>query len=128
MLNRICQKTVQFLPMPILLALSGCNHVSGVLNPKGIITMQERRLMFDALALMLIVVIPVIIMSFAFVFRYRASKNNNDYRPNWSHNVLLEAIWWGVPCVIIVILGIMTWHFSHKLDPYNKIANIPGKR
>ncbi len=98
----------------------------GVLNPKGVITYQERELLFDALALMLIVVIPVIIMSFAFVLRYRASYKTSEYQPKWSHNLFLESIWWGVPCIIIVILGIITWKKTHELDPYRKI-NIPGK-
>lgn len=111
----------------LLLGLAGCHQaMTGVLNPKGIVTYQERQLLFNAFALMLIVVIPVIIMSFAFVIRYRASHKTAEHKPNWSHNVFLEAIWWGVPCVIIVILAAMTWIMTHKLDPYRKI-NVPGK-
>lgn len=111
----------------ILVSLSGCQVVhGGVLYPKGLIAYQERQLLFDSIALMMIVVIPVIIMSIAFVVRYRASHKTADYKPNWSHSVLLESIWWGVPCVIIVVLGIMTWRSSHQLDPYRKL-NIPGK-
>lgn len=111
----------------IALCLEGCEVVNqGVLNPKGLITFQERKLLFDSLALMLIVVLPVIVMSFAFIFRYRQGHKTSDYKPNWSHSVLLEAIWWGVPCVIIIILGIMTWNMTHKLDPYKKI-DVPGK-
>lgn len=110
-----------------LLILSGCHQqMTGVLNPKGVITYQERELLFDALALMLIVVIPVIIMSFAFVFRYRASHRTSEYKPNWGHNVFLESIWWGIPCVIILILGILTWRNTHQLDPYRKIP-VQGK-
>lgn len=109
------------------LTLVGCQGLhQGVLNPKGLITFQERQLLFDAVALMLIVVLPVVIMSFAFIRRYRASHQRGQYRPNWCHNTLLESIWWGVPCVLIVILGVMTWHYSHQLDPYRKI-DIPGK-
>lgn len=110
----------------ICLLLSGCGLHEGLLNPKGLVAAQERKLFFDSLALMLIVVIPVIIMSFAFVYRYRASHKTADYKPNWAHNVFLETIWWTVPCIIIVILGIMTWHMSHKLDPYRKL-DMPGK-
>jgi cytochrome o ubiquinol oxidase subunit II len=107
--------------------LSGCSHhTAGLLNPKGLVASQERTLFFDSLALMLIVVIPVIIMSLAFAFRYRASHPTSDYRPNWSHSIFLETIWWSVPCVIIVVLGIMTWRSSHKLDPYRKL-DVPGK-
>lgn len=107
----------------VMLSLTGCDmHFIGMLNPKGIVAFQERKLFFDTLALMLIVVLPVIIMSFAFVYHYRASQRTRDYKPNWSHSYFLETIWWTIPCVIILILAIMTWKKTHELDPYNPIA------
>ena len=103
----------------------GCRTMmTGILNPKGIITCEERQLFFDSLALMLIVVIPVFIMSFTFIVRYHASNKISDYQPNWGHSVLLEAIWWGVPMAIIFVLGVITWTMSHKLDPYRPIGGI----
>lgn len=104
---------------------TGCEqHIVGMLNPKGIIAHEERQLFFDTLALMLIVVLPVIIMSFTFVYHYRAShrNRNREYKPNWSHSYFLETLWWGIPCVIILVLAILTWKKTHQLDPYNKIA------
>ena len=110
-----------------ILTISGCHASHGVFDPRGLIAKQERTLMMDSVALMLIVVIPVIIMSFAFAFRYRKTHDNQSkYRPEWAHNNLLESFWWGIPLVIIVVLGIMTWKYSHKLDPYRKL-DVPGK-
>lgn len=107
----------------MILSVTGCKeHFAGVLNPKGVVTYQERKLLFDTLALMLIVVIPVIIMSFTFVYHYQISHRITDYKPNWSHSLFLEIIWWGIPCVIILILAVVTWKKSHELDPYNRIA------
>lgn len=97
-------------------------HFIGMLNPKGLIAYQERKLFFDTLALMLIVVLPVIVMSLTFIFHYRASHRTREYKPNWSHSYFLESLWWGIPCVIIVILAVMTWRSSHELDPYKPIA------
>lgn len=106
----------------ILATLSGCTtHFAGMLNPKGIIANEERKLFFDTLALMLIVVLPVIIMSFTFVYHYQISHRTKDYKPNWSHSYFLETLWWGIPCVIILILAIMTWKKTHDLDPYKRI-------
>lgn len=105
----------------LVLTLTGCQE-KGVLFPEGYIADQEKQLLYDAVALMLIVVIPVIIMSFAFVYHYRAKNKTKDYKPNWSHSVFLESIWWGVPCAIILTLGILTWKKSHQLDPYRPIA------
>lgn len=39
---------------------------------------------------------------------------------------MLEAIWWGVPISIILILAVMTWTTTHDLDPYVPIP-APGK-
>jgi cytochrome o ubiquinol oxidase subunit II len=127
-------KTVHFLrrhakialSLFLLCALTACVHNAGVLNPKGLVAAAEKKLMIDAFVLMLIVVIPVIIMSFAFAWRYRAKNTKSKYLPNWGHDVLLEVIWWGVPTVIIIILGIMTWISTHRLDPYRKL-DVPGK-
>lgn len=109
----------------LIVGLTGCKeNFVGMLNPKGIIAFQERKLFFDTMALMLIVVLPVIIMSLAFVYHYQISHRITDYQPNWSHSFFLETIWWGVPCAIIVILAVITWRKTHELDPYRPI---PGQ-
>jgi cytochrome o ubiquinol oxidase subunit 2 len=99
----------------------------GVLDPKGWVAHQERELMFDTLALMLIVVVPVIIMSFAFAYRFRTKKRRGAYHPEWSHNAMLELCWWGIPSVIIVVLGIFVWKSTHRLDPYRDLQ-VKGKK
>lgn len=120
--KRVLKRLLGVLAVGLLIPLSGCKgELAGILNPKGVIAFEERQLMFDALALMLIVVLPVIIMSIAFVWRYHHSKDDSEYRPNWSHNSMLESIWWGVPISIILILGVMTWSTTHSLDPYEAI-------
>lgn len=108
----------------LLFSLTACeSHFTGMLNPKGIIAYEERRLFYDALALMLIVVLPVIIMSIVFVYHYQVSHRIRDHKPNWSHNVYLEGIWWTIPCIIIFVLAIITWKKTHELDPFRPIPN-----
>ncbi len=105
------------------LALAGCQwHMVGVLNPKGIVAYEERKLFFNTLALMLIVVLPVIVMSFTFVYHYQVSHRVKEYKPNWSHSIFLESLWWGIPCIIIFVLAILTWKRTHELDPYRSIT------
>src|SRR5436190_9195321 len=92
----------------LIFSLVGCQHEpSGLLNPKGIVALQERKLFFDTLALMLIVVLPVIIMSITFVYHYQVSHHIRDYKPNWSHSYFLESLWWGIPCAIIAVLAVL---------------------
>jgi cytochrome o ubiquinol oxidase subunit 2 len=109
------------LAIGLMLLLSGCNLV--ILNPKGVIAAEEKELMLIALCLMLIIVIPVIILTFVIAIRYRASNKKAKYTPDWSHSIILEAIWWTVPIIIISILGYITWVTAHKLDPYRPLES-----
>jgi cytochrome o ubiquinol oxidase subunit II len=93
-----------------------------VLNPSGIIAEQQRDLLITATLLMLIVIIPVFIMVFAFAWRYRAENTKAAYTPDWDHNKAAEAVWWGIPCLIILVLAVITWKSSHSLDPYKSLA------
>lgn len=109
-----------FLLVGCLFLLSGCHFA--ILNPKGIIAATEKNVLVDAVLLMLIVVIPVIILSFLVPWRYRESNTKAVYKPEWSHSTILEAIWWAIPCVIILILAILAWIYTHSLDPYRPLA------
>lgn len=103
----------------VTLLLKGANI--DVLNPQGEIARKEYRLIVFTLLLSSIVVVPVFAMLVIFSLRYREGNKKAAYRPNWDGSRLLETIWWGIPCVIIVILGVVTWQSSHELDPYKEI-------
>ncbi len=103
-----------------LLLLAGCDAT--ILNPKGQIGEDEKTLLITATLLMLLVVVPVIVMTLSFAWRYRASNTDAHYAPEWSHSNKIEAVVWGVPCVIIAVLAVLTWRSSHALDPYRPIA------
>jgi cytochrome o ubiquinol oxidase subunit II len=94
-----------------------------VLHPKGLIATQEKNLLWIATVLMLIVVIPVFVIMFFVAWKYRESHPNTKYTPNLKDSVLAEIIWWGVPCVIVGILSVLTWIRTHDLDPYKSIAH-----
>jgi len=104
--------------LPLL--LSGCKAV--MLDPKGIIASQEKYIILFSAALMLIVVIPVILLTLIFSWRYREENIKATYAPEWAHSLFLEIIWWSIPCVIIVVLGAVTWISSHRLDPYRPLV------
>lgn len=94
---------------------------SAVLDPRGMIGLKERNLIIVSTLLMLIVVIPVLLLAFFICLRYRASNKSARYNPYWDHSILAESIWWGFPCVIILVLSVITWQSSHELDPYKPI-------
>lgn len=92
-----------------------------ILNPQGAIANQQRDLIIFAFALCLIVVLPVFFLTFMIAWKYRASNTKAKYTPDWDDNKWIEAIWWGIPCAIILVLGIVTWQTSHSLDPYKPL-------
>jgi cytochrome o ubiquinol oxidase subunit 2 len=100
-----------------------------VLTPKGVIAEKERNLMIIGTLLSVVVVLPVFFMLFFIAWKYRASNTKARYEPEWDSNRALESAWWGIPCVIILILGVVTWQSTHALDPYKALdsPNTPIK-
>ncbi len=103
------------------LILTGCSW--DLLNPSGSIGVQTRNLIVLATALMLLVVIPVIILTLVFAWRYRETNTRAEYAPRWSHSTRIEVVVWGIPCVIVALLGIIIWDTTHKLDPFRPIES-----
>ncbi len=103
------------------LLLTGCE--GGVLDPKGQVGIDEKNLIIIATVLMLIVVIPVIFLTLYFAWKYRAGNKDAPYTPKWAHSTKIELVVWLIPCVIIVILGTITWISTHRLDPYQPLEH-----
>jgi len=103
------------------LSLAGCSW--DLLDPSGSIGVQTRDLIVLATALMLMVVIPVIILTLVFAWRYREGNTKAEYAPRWSHSTRIEVVVWGIPCVIVALLGIIIWDTTHKLDPFRPIES-----
>lgn len=104
--------------LPLL--LSGCS--SALMDPKGQVGEEQRVLIITAFVLMLIVVIPVIVMTLLFAYRYREGNKEASYKPNWAHSTAIEVVVWLIPCLIILVLAILTWVTSHSLDPMKPIT------
>lgn len=100
--------------------LSGCKFA--LLNPQGRIAADEKSIMVTSAWLMSLIVVPVILLVFMVAWRYRASNEKATYAPEWAHSTVLEIIWWAIPCLIVLILSIITWTSSHQLDPYKSLA------
>ena len=102
-----------------VLVLSGCS--GGILDPKGQVGIDEKNLILIATGLMLLVVIPVIVMTLYFAWKYRDTQTHEIYAPKWAHSNRIEAVVWAVPIIIVIILGVITWESTHKLDPYKPL-------
>ena len=94
-----------------------------MLFPKGVIALAERNLLLIIQALMLLVVIPVYFLTFIFSWKYHAHNKKAKYSPDLEDSPLAELIWWGVPCVLIILIGGLTWVRTYELDPYKPIVS-----
>lgn len=93
-----------------------------VLHPKGMIALKERNLFIIITLIMLIVVIPVFILTWVISWKYREG-NKAKYTPDWDKHLLSESIWWGLPCAIVLAMGILVWKSSHELDPFKPLES-----
>lgn len=92
-----------------------------ILFPGGNIALKERDLLLIIQGLMLLVVIPVYILTFIFSWKYRAQNKKAKYTPEWDDNRLAEFIWWGVPFILIVFIGVLTVIRTRELDPFKPL-------
>ena len=109
------------LPIAATLLLSGCHWA--VLDPAGPIGVAEKWIIDTAIGLMLLVVGPVIVLTLVIVWRYRASNTKARYEPDWCHSTKIELTMWGIPIVIVCILGVIAWRGSHQLNPFRPILS-----
>ncbi|MFC4932850.1 ubiquinol oxidase subunit II [Massilia sp. GCM10023247] len=113
------------LSLLLLAALSGCNTVT--MNAAGDIARQQADLIRVSVWLMLIIIVPVMILTVVFAWKYRKGANAR-YEPDWDHSTKLELVIWGAPLLIIIVLGLITWVSTHKLDPYRPLDRLDENR
>lgn len=94
-----------------------------VLAPGGDIADQQRNLFIFTVSLISLVVVPVFVMLGIFAWKYSEKNKKGRYDPSFTHSVVLESIWWGIPIAIIGVLSVVTIQTSHSLDPYKKIIS-----
>ncbi|MBL8159516.1 ubiquinol oxidase subunit II [Candidatus Saccharibacteria bacterium] len=121
-------KIIPWVVIPLIFVVIGVlmqGKSIAVLQPAGQIAAQQRDLLLYATLLILIVVIPVFVLAFTIAWRYRETnpKSAERYHPELDGDKRMEAVWWGIPLVIIGVLSVMIWTSSHNLDPYKPLAS-----
>ena len=101
--------------------MTGCDWA--LFDPKGHVAQEELTLLITCTVLMLLVVIPVIVMTLVFAWKYRASNTKARYEPTWHHSTAIEVVIWSIPCMIVLVLAVLTWRSSHALDPYKPLES-----
>jgi cytochrome o ubiquinol oxidase subunit II len=101
--------------------LSGCS--SGILDPNGPVGTAEKTILIDSLAIMLAIVVPTILAILGFAWWFRASNTRARYLPDWSYSGQIEMVVWGIPLLVILLLGGVAWISAHELDPAKPLAS-----
>lgn len=101
--------TMGLTALALLFLATGCGPEYIVLNPAGPVGREELHLIELSTILVLIVIVPVMALLAYIVIRYRDRPGNTaKYTPEWSESKVLEVVWWGVPIVIVGVLGYYT--------------------
>ncbi|WDM02708.1 cytochrome ubiquinol oxidase subunit II [Alicyclobacillus cycloheptanicus] len=89
--------------------LSGCGRQFMVLDPSGPVGTRELHLILLSAGLMAVVIVPALVLFAWILVRYRDKPGNKArFAPNWAENRTLEVIWWGIPIVLIAVIGVFT--------------------
>lgn len=110
-----------FVPLGTVLLLSGCSGLD-LLDPRGPVGLEERNVLLLEFAIMMCIVVPTIVLTIYYAWKYRASNTSAEYLPNWSHSNKIEVAIWGIPTLIIFVLGIISYDTTHRLDPYRPLS------
>jgi cytochrome o ubiquinol oxidase subunit 2 len=100
------------------LLLSGCSTVSyRLFHPADSIASVEWHYTIVDVVVMLLITLPITFMIALFMWRY-SKKRNAAYDPNWSHSLGLELLMWGVPFIVVVVLGYYSYQSAMLVNPY----------
>lgn len=91
-----------------------------LLNPHGIIALDQSKILIEELTLAGIIGVIVVGLTFFMAFHFR-KENKREHRGSWHASKKLMLLWWAIPITIIAFLGVMNWKTAHALDPYKPI-------
>ncbi|WP_417310462.1 cytochrome c oxidase subunit II [Devosia sp.] len=95
------------------------------LQPMGPIADEQFAHLMRVIAISMVVILPVLIGVPLILWRYRYAKPRGRYARDWDFSPKLEVAMWGVPMLIVLILGGWLWYSTGKLDPYKTLGPDP---
>lgn len=94
-----------------------------VVHPRGIVSKDELELMIVNISLMLLIIIPTLFLLLYIVWKYCIKNEYAKYEPNHTFGPIGELIMWGIPSIIVAIMGFITWEKTHQLNPYKPLTS-----
>ena len=106
--------------------LVGCAALDhGFLASAGPVSGEQRELFWIVVGILTFVAGPVLILTPIVAWHYRQSNTDDAYRPEWNFSWTLEGFIWVPPVMIVLLLAVLLWNYTHRLDPYRPVAGGP---
>lgn len=102
----------------------GPASAKGFIDPAGPVAAAQLEHFGVITLIMLLVVVPIFVAVPWILLRYRRG-GQGKYRPDWDFNWVVEATIWGIPIIIIVLLGSALWSHTQEYDPYRPLGDDP---
>lgn len=94
-----------------------------VFHPKGIIAESQLELIITNIILMLVIIVPTYLLLFYVVWKYCLSGQKTKYDPDHTFGAMGELLMWGLPTLVVIVMSVVTWEATHKLNPYKPIES-----
>jgi cytochrome o ubiquinol oxidase subunit II len=91
-------------------------------NPKGMIAKEELDLTILVTVILLVIAVPTLFLIYFFAWKYRESNTKAKHNPNVRHGKLFNISIWLIPSLFAIVLSIIMWSATHRLEPQKQIA------
>jgi cytochrome o ubiquinol oxidase subunit 2 len=107
--------------LAVLIAILMQGHNVVLFNPKGLIAHEQLRLTLLTVGIMLVIGIPALGFFYFTAWKYRESNSKVKRDPNAGHSKLLNAGIWLLPTTFALVLALIMWPATHRLEPQKQI-------
>lgn len=94
-----------------------------LMNPQGLIATEQYKLFLITSAILLLIAVPTVFLFYFVAWKYRETNKKATYDPHARHGSLFTFSVWAIPCVFMVVLGVLMWSVTHRLEPQKAIAS-----
>ncbi len=91
-------------------------------DSRGLIAHEQRSLIVFTVLTLVAVVVPTLFLLFFTAWKYRESNTKAVHDPSAHSSKRVTAITWLLPTTTMVIIGLVMWPATHKLEPQRAIA------
>lgn len=97
-------------------------HNITLFDPKGLMADEQLGLIIFAAVLPLMIAVPTVAFLYFAAWKYRETNTDAAYEPEKKHGKFFNAGIWLVPAAFMMIVSVVMWSATHRLEPQKSIA------